>query len=52
MLPYPTGVEIVINLTNPMVRDWTILSNSSISLYTNSYLEVKPLFKKEIKHFL
>jgi len=29
---YPAGVEIIINLINPMARDWTILSNRPISL--------------------
>jgi len=29
---YPTDVEIVIKLANPMVRDWAILSNRPISL--------------------
>jgi hypothetical protein len=31
-IEYPAGVEIIINLINPMVRDWSILSNRPILL--------------------
>jgi len=36
---HPTGVEIVIKLTNPMARGWAILSNRPILFFIHSRID-------------